>query len=66
MPPRPWPPRDGRKRWLVTRGGIPDSQLTTRDHGMTRPAVPNTRPDGSDDPAGRQQNRRVEIVVHTR
>lgn len=28
-----------------------------------RPVVPNTRPDGSDDPEGRQKNRRVEITV---
>jgi outer membrane protein OmpA-like peptidoglycan-associated protein len=33
---------------------------------MTRPAVPNARPDGSDDPEGRQKNRRVEIVIHKR
>jgi len=28
--------------------------------------VPNTRPDGSDDPEGRQKNRRVEIVIQKR
>ena len=33
---------------------------------MTRPIAPNTKPDGKDDPAGRQKNRRVEIVVHKR
>jgi flagellar motor protein MotB len=31
-----------------------------------RPVAPSTRPDGSDDPAGRQKNRRVEIVIQTR
>jgi len=27
------------------------------------PVVPNAKPDGSDDPAGRQKNRRVEVVL---
>ena len=31
--------------------------------GETRPVAPNTDPDGSDNPDGRAQNRRVEIVV---
>ncbi|MGI5125427.1 OmpA family protein [Pseudonocardia sp. CA-107938] len=31
--------------------------------GETRPVAPNTKPDGSDDPDGRAQNRRVEITV---
>jgi photosystem I P700 chlorophyll a apoprotein A2 len=25
--------------------------------------APNTKPDGSDDPEGRQKNRRVEIII---
>lgn len=31
--------------------------------GERRPVAPNALPDGSDDPAGRQRNRRVEIVI---
>lgn len=31
--------------------------------GEGQPIAANTKPDGSDDPAGRQQNRRVEIVL---
>ena len=27
--------------------------------------APNTKPDGSDDPAGRAHNRRVEVVIDT-
>jgi outer membrane protein OmpA-like peptidoglycan-associated protein len=34
--------------------------------GESRPAVPNTKPDGSDDPEGRRLNRRVELVVRSR
>ncbi|CAM2869464.1 OmpA family protein [Actinomyces slackii] len=32
-------------------------------HGETRPVAPNENPDGSDNPAGRQLNRRVEIFI---
>jgi outer membrane protein OmpA-like peptidoglycan-associated protein len=31
--------------------------------GETRPVAPNQNPDGSDNPTGRQQNRRVEVVI---
>ncbi len=49
------------KGWLVAHGI--SSSMTTRGWGATKPVVPNTLPDGRDDPAGRQKNRRVEIVV---
>jgi outer membrane protein OmpA-like peptidoglycan-associated protein len=51
------------KAWLV-KNGIAARQIRTKGYGMTRPIAPNTKPDGKDDPAGRQKNRRVEIVVH--
>jgi outer membrane protein OmpA-like peptidoglycan-associated protein len=51
--------------WLVKNGGQPRSRFTTRGRGRTQPVAPNTRPDGSDDPQGRERNRRVEIVVKT-
>jgi len=49
--------------WLREREGL--GQVGFQIHGFaeTRPVAPNARPDGSDNPAGRQQNRRVEIVV---
>ena len=49
--------------WLVKQGGIPASRLTARGFGMAKPIAPNTKMDGSDDPEGRQKNRRVEIRV---
>ncbi|HUL96136.1 MAG TPA: OmpA family protein [Usitatibacter sp.] len=52
--------------WLVKQGGVPASRLTARGFGMTRPIAPNARTDGSDDPEGRQKNRRVEIRVTKR
>lgn len=39
------------------------NDMATKGLGESRPAVPNETPDGEDDPAGRQTNRRVEIVV---
>jgi outer membrane protein OmpA-like peptidoglycan-associated protein len=51
------------KDWLVKKKGIPPSIITTRGLGETKPVAPNTNPDGSDNPHGRQQNRRVEITV---
>jgi photosystem I P700 chlorophyll a apoprotein A2 len=51
--------------WLAGPGGIEESRLRARGLGETRPKAPNAKPDGSDDPLGRQQNRRVEIVIET-
>ncbi|WP_273168367.1 OmpA family protein [Actinomyces israelii] len=39
------------------------TELTAVGYGESRPVAPNTTPDGSDDPAGRQLNRRVEIMI---
>ena len=39
--------------------------IETRGWGESKPVVPNTNPDGTDNPANRQKNRRVEIVVKT-
>lgn len=51
------------KRWFQERGGLRSMQLETRGWGAKKPVAPNAKPDGSDDPAGRQKNRRVEIVI---
>jgi photosystem I P700 chlorophyll a apoprotein A2 len=51
------------KSWLANDGGVEAARISTVGLGETRPKVPNEKPDGSDDPEGRQQNRRVEITV---
>ena len=51
------------KDWLIKKKGVPESIITTRGFGETKPVTPNTNPDGSDNVQGRQQNRRVEIRV---
>ena len=50
------------KDWLVTRGALA-AATPTLGWGERRPVAPNAKPDGSDDPAGRQKNRRVEVVM---
>jgi len=52
------------KLWLVAHGYVPGS-TPTKGFGKTRPIAANSNPDGSDNPKGRQQNRRVEIVLNT-
>jgi outer membrane protein OmpA-like peptidoglycan-associated protein len=54
------------RKWLVEREGLGNLKFAVQGFGATRPKVPNTKPDGSDDPDGRQQNRRVEIVFATK
>lgn len=51
------------KSWLMKHGGVRGERLGTGGFGKAKPVAPNTRPDGSDDPDGRQKNRRVEIVM---
>jgi outer membrane protein OmpA-like peptidoglycan-associated protein len=51
------------RHWLETQGGVQGVSMTTHGWGATKPIAPNTKPDGSDDPEGRQKNRRVEIVI---
>jgi outer membrane protein OmpA-like peptidoglycan-associated protein len=50
------------KDWLVAKGALPAS-TPIQGWGKRRPVAPNAKPDGSDDPAGRQKNRRVEVVL---
>ena len=49
--------------WLRSNGV--KGAITSRGWGATKPLAPNTNPDGSDNPANRQKNRRVEIVINT-
>jgi outer membrane protein OmpA-like peptidoglycan-associated protein len=53
------------KNWLVQNAGVSASRISTRGFGETKPVAPNTNPNGADNPAGRQKNRRVEITIRT-
>ncbi|RTQ49634.1 OmpA family protein [Hymenobacter gummosus] len=49
--------------WLKTNGGSNPGQTQVQGRGEADPVAPNTKPDGSDNPEGRRQNRRVEVVI---
>ena len=51
------------KTWLINKEGLKNVKFETHGFGAKKPVAPNTKPDGSDDPAGRQKNRRVEIIL---
>lgn len=52
------------KTWLVARQAVP-ATASLKGYGKSRPVASNTNPDGSDNPEGRQKNRRVELVIDT-
>ena len=51
--------------WLSSHG-IARNRLRTSGRGETQPIANNETPDGSDNPQGRQENRRVEVVISNR
>jgi outer membrane protein OmpA-like peptidoglycan-associated protein len=56
---------DSVKAWLVTHGTA-TGRIGTKGWGASKPEAPNTKPDGSDDPDGRQKNRRVTVTINAR
>lgn len=48
--------------FLVEQYGVAPGRLRTRGYGEFRPIAPNATPEGLDDPAGRQMNRRAEFI----
>src|ERR1022692_51261 len=51
------------RRWFVANEGLQEVKFAAKGFGAKNPVAPNTKPDGSDDPNGRQKNRRVEITI---
>jgi outer membrane protein OmpA-like peptidoglycan-associated protein len=50
-------------RDTLVSAGVSAGRLTAAGFGASDPVAPNETPDGQDDPEGREQNRRVEIVL---
>jgi outer membrane protein OmpA-like peptidoglycan-associated protein len=50
------------KTWFAQHG-VAANSMQTKGWGAAKPVAPNKHPDGSDDPDGRQKNRRVEITI---
>ena len=53
-------------RWLSREERIPTQLMVGQGMGAQQPIAHNTMPDGSDNPAGRARNRRVEVYFSTR
>ncbi|MFO7869751.1 MAG: OmpA family protein [Bacteroidales bacterium] len=47
----------------LIKKGISKERLRAKGYGETKPIAPNTNPDGSDNPKGREKNRRTEFRV---
>jgi outer membrane protein OmpA-like peptidoglycan-associated protein len=45
------------------KGGVEKTRIKVMGYGESMPVAPNTNPDGSDNPAGREKNRRTEIII---
>jgi outer membrane protein OmpA-like peptidoglycan-associated protein len=52
------------KMWFVTREGLASVRFLTSGFGPRDPVAPNRNLDGSDNPEGRQLNRRVTLIIH--
>jgi outer membrane protein OmpA-like peptidoglycan-associated protein len=51
------------KTWLVSREQLAATNLASSGLGARDPVAPNRKPDGSDNPEGRQLNRRVTVLI---
>ncbi len=49
-------------KYLISKG-IEKDRLVARGYGESKPIAPNTNPDGTDNPEGRQKNRRTEFRI---
>jgi len=49
-------------KYLISKG-IEKERLVAKGYGESKPIAPNTNPDGSDNPEGRQKNRRTEFRI---
>ena len=54
------------KTWMQKQGGIGAARMSIKGWGESKPAAPNSKADGKDDPEARQKNRRVEITIRTK
>ena len=50
------------EQWLVEQGGLTKMRFASKGFGAAKPVAPSSHPDGTDNPEGRQLNRRVVIV----
>ncbi|MBD2183248.1 OmpA family protein [Planktothrix sp. FACHB-1355] len=53
------------KYYLINVFKVQPNRLQTKGFGKIKPIAPNNNPDGSDNPTGREKNRRVEVLIKT-
>jgi outer membrane protein OmpA-like peptidoglycan-associated protein len=56
--------RANKIRNYLRKAGIKYSRMETHGYGESKPIADNQNSDGSDNPSGRQKNRRVEFIVN--
>jgi outer membrane protein OmpA-like peptidoglycan-associated protein len=51
------------KQYLIKEGAVDSAMISAKGYGESKPIAPNTTKDGKDNPEGRAENRRVEILI---
>ena len=51
------------RQYLIQAGVVDEARISAVGFGPTRPIAPNKTEEGKDNPDGRAQNRRVEIII---
>jgi len=51
------------KQYLIKEGAADKARISAKGYGESKPIAPNTTKDGKDNPEGRAENRRVEILI---
>src|SRR3989304_1216440 len=51
------------RQYLITEGAVEKAMILATGYGELRPIAPNKTQDGKDNPEGRAENRRVEILI---
>jgi OOP family OmpA-OmpF porin len=51
------------RQYLITEGAVEKAMISATGYGELRPIAPNKTQDGKDNPEGRAENRRVEILI---
>lgn len=53
------------KYYFINVFKVQNTRMQTKGYGKTKPIFPNNNLDGSDNPVGREKNRRVELIIKT-
>jgi len=50
-------------QYLIKEGAVGKAMISATAYGELKPIAPNTTKEGKDNPEGRAENRRVEILI---